>query len=390
MGLFDKRKQQRNMTKSVNEYFSLIQGYSPVFRSYQGGIYETELTRSAVDSFATHVSKVEMKAVGNSKVQQILDKPNSLMTTSQFLYRLATVFMVSNTAFIVPLFDSKENLIGLYPLATEKCEIKVANGISYLVYEIYSGHKESIELSKVGRLVRMQNKDEIFGESNNVLYPTMELINTTNQAIIEGAKSNASIRFMGKLASIMDSEDIRAEQSRVKEDSLGADNNGGVLLFDSRYAEVKQISSQPYTVSKEQEDLIKNNVYTYFHTNEKILTNSFNEEEWNAYYEGCIEPFLVQLGQVLDSMLFSSKELIIGQKVTLASNRLQYANTATKINYVTSFLDRGVLSMGQAKNILGIAVDDLEDYKTYVIRREYTNVDNLDADINNNTNDNTN
>lgn len=374
MKLFGYRKQKRTITKAVNEYFSLIQGYSPIFRTYQGGIYECELTRSAVDSFATHVSKTKPQALNSSKVQHILDKPNSLMTTSQFLYRLATCYLVSNTAFIVPLYDNRENLVGLYPCATEKCEIKVYDGVSYLVYEIIQGKKEAIELSKVGRLVRMQNKDEIFGDSNSVLYPTMELINTTNQAIIEGAKSNASIRFMGKLSSILDSEDIKEEQARVKEDSLGADNNGGVLLFDSKYSEVKQITSQPYTVSKEQEDLIKNNVYTYFHTNENILTNDFNEDQFTSYYEGCIEPFLIQLGQVLTNMTFSKEDQLLGNEVIFCSNRLQYANTATKLSYVSSLLDRGVISVNDARLVFGLEQVEGEEYDKLVIRKDYTTV----------------
>lgn len=40
---------------------------------------------------------------------------------------------------------------------------------------------------------------------------------------------------------------------------------------------------------------IQENVCTHFGTNMDILQNKFDENTWNAYYEGKIEPFAIQL-----------------------------------------------------------------------------------------------
>ena len=40
---------------------------------------------------------------------------------------------------------------------------------------------------------------------------------------------------------------------------------------------------------------INENVFNYFGTNAGILQNKYTEDEWNAYYEGKIEPFAIQL-----------------------------------------------------------------------------------------------
>ena len=50
---------------------------------------------------------------------------------------------------------------------------------------------------------------------------------------------------MAKLANIFKSDDIEAERKRFVETNLMADNNGGVLIFDNKYADVKQIVSKP-------------------------------------------------------------------------------------------------------------------------------------------------
>ena len=45
--------------KLMSAYFKMLNGYSPVFTSYSGGVYEMDLTRSAIHSFATSCSKLK-------------------------------------------------------------------------------------------------------------------------------------------------------------------------------------------------------------------------------------------------------------------------------------------------------------------------------------------
>ena len=135
-------------------------------------------------------------------------------------------------------------------------------------------------------MTQYQYRDELFGESNACLQPTMNLIHTNNQGIIEGVKNSASLRFMARLAGALKAKDIEAERVRFRENNFGADNNGGVLLVDQKYQEIKQIDSRPFVVNPLQMNQIKENVFTYFGTNEDILQNKFNSDSWNAYYEG--------------------------------------------------------------------------------------------------------
>ena len=61
-----------------------------------------------------------------------------------------------------------------------------------------------------------------------------------------------------------------------------------------------------------------------------ILQNKFNEETWNAYYEGKIEPFAIQLSLVMSNMAYTDRELACGNMITFSANRLQYASAYIK------------------------------------------------------------
>ena len=309
MGLFEKIFKKEKALTALHGYFKTLTAYTPCFTSFEGGLYEMELTRAAIHTFAAHCSKFkpEVKgAVSRSLDRALQFKPNPYMDTSKFLYRLATIFSVNNNAFIVPMYErDMQTICGYYPVLPERCEILDVGGEPWLRYIFGTGQKGSIELSRAGILTQFQYKDDFFGEDNKALYPTMQLIHTQNEGIREGVKSSAAIRFMARLASTLKEKDLQAERERFVRDNL-TQASGGVMMFDTKYADVKQITSDPFIVNPSQMRLIQENVYQYFGTNQKIMQNEFDENEWNAYYEGKLEPFALQLSLVMSNMSGSS------------------------------------------------------------------------------------
>ncbi len=372
MGLFDSIRKKEKIEKQVQSYFKLMRAYVPAFSTFEGGVYEMELTRAAIHSFATHCSKLkpEVKGSGNARLERMMQfRPNPLMDTKKYLYRLATVYMVDNTAFIAPLYDDKFNIAGYYPLLTSKCRIVERDGTKYLRYNFGNGNYGACELENVGILNQFQYRDELFGESNSCLRPTMDLIHTQNQGIIEGVKNSAALRFMAKLAMALNPEDVDEERKRFKKDNLSADNNGGVLLIDQKYEDIKQIDSKPFIVNPAQMSLIKENVFNYFGTNENILQNKFKSDEWNAYYEGKIEPFAIETSIVHTNMTFNEHEIAFGNCFMFTANRLQYLSNDEKLSTVVQLFDRGLLTQNQGLEIFNMSPVEGGD-KRY-IRKEY-------------------
>ena len=54
---------------------------------------------------------------------------------------------------------------------------------------------------------------------------------------------------------------------------------------------------------------IEKAAYRFFGTSEDVVLNKANEETYNAFYEGNIETFAVQLGFVLTTMTFTKARL---------------------------------------------------------------------------------
>lgn len=365
----------------VDNYFKMLNGYSPVFTTYRGSLYEMDLTRAAVHRFATMCSKLKPEISGAAKTyleKTLQFKPNFFMDTTKFLYRLATIHEVDNTAFIVPVEDVTGRLIGYYPILPQRCEIVEAGGIIYLRYQFANGEYAAIEFERVGVMAQYLYNDDLFGEDNRPLNPTMQLLHTQNEGIINAVKNSANIRFLAKVANMLKPEDIKKERERFTADNLSEDNKSGMIIYDGKFSELKQVDSKPYTVNALQMQQINENVFMHFGTNMDILTNKYDENTWNAYYEGKIEPFAIQLSIVMSNMTFTPTEITRGNMITWTANRLQYASNATKLQVSTQLFDRALLNRNGVMDIWNMA--HVEDGDKYYIRKEYTEVSQLNKD----------
>lgn len=356
MGLLEKLFPRHKDAEKVEGYFKTLTAYSPVFTTFEGGVYEVMQTRAAIHAFATHISKLKPEIVGsrNEKLARMLShKPNPYMNTSQFLYRVATIYAATNNAFIVPLYGPDyQTITGYYPLCPERVEIVQVQGKPYLRYTFANGQRAAVELENAGVLTQMQFRNDFFGDSNvGVIDPTLKLIDIQNQGIIQAIKNGATLRFIAKLAQALKDSTIREERARLREENLSAENTGGIFLVDAKYSDVKQIDSKAFVVDAEQMKIINENVYNYFGVNEAILQNKFNEEQFNAWYEGKLEPFIVQLGLALTNMTFSDHEIAFGNEIMFSANRLQYASTNSKLLVSQQLFDRGILSQNDVCDI---------------------------------------
>lgn len=376
MGLFDKIfGRAPKPTGAYEGFFKVLSGYQPHFTTWGGSVYESELIRASINSIATHISKLKVETEGPARPglqNKLRHGPNEWQTWSQFLYRLATVLYVHNTAFIIPVTDEYGETSGIYAPLPTRCEIVQYGGKPYLRYEFRNGQKAAIELEMCGIMTRMQYRDDFFGESNHALLPTMDLIHIQNQGIEEGVKSAASYRFMAQLNNFAKAEDLAKERKRFTKENFAADSEGGgVLLFPNTYANIKQIDVKPWVVDAAQMKVIRDNVFEYFGTNEDILQNRAFGDAWSAFYEGVVEAFAIQFSEVMTRMLFTFREQSTGNFVQATANRLQYLSNADKLNVSAQLLDRGIMSINDVRDIWNLP--PVEDGDVRIIRGEYYN-----------------
>lgn len=356
MGLFDLIFTKKEQQKQLKRSWEALTAYSPVFRSWNGNLYENELVRTAIDARARHISKLKIEILGSAKPAlrtKLSKQPNAFQTWSQFLYRTSTILDMQATAFIVPMLDNHNEVTGVYSVLPTSCEIwQTDAGEPWLRYTFSNGQKAAVELARCGVLTKFQYENDFFGTPNTALNETMNLISIENQGVKEAIKNSATYRFMARTNNFAKAEDLAKERKRFSEENFGNEaKGGGLLLFPNTYQDIKQIEAKPFTVNPKQIEIIRENVYSYFGVNTEVVQNKSVGDAWSAFYEGCIEVFSIQFSEVLTKMLYTESEQSHGAKVMATSNRLQYLNNADKLKISADMADRGIMTINEIRDI---------------------------------------
>lgn len=386
----DKAKESQKAMIAARNYFQTLTAYTPVFTNWGGMIYESEKVRASIDARARHISKLKVNVVGpaNPSLQAKLRLgPNQWHTWSQELYRMSTILDICNTCFIVPVFDERMIITGIYSILPTRCELVEYNDEIWLRYQFGNGQYAAVEFRKCAILTKHQYSHDFFGESNVPLHETMQLIHIQNQGIEQGVKNSATFRFMAQLSNFAKPEDLAKERARFTEENLSAESEAnGFLLFPNTYKDIKQIDVKPYTIDADQMKLIDKNIYEYFGTNEDVLQNKAHGETLEGFFDGAIEPFAIQFSEAVTKMLFSERERAQGSYFIANANRLQYMSVSQKVQMAKELGDRGAILIDEIRELFNYGPLPDGSGQVAPIRGEYKATDELggqdDADNN--------
>ena len=347
---------------------------APNFSTWDGPIYEQEITRACIERFATACSKMKPEVAGESCPdvrKAVLSRPNPIMTWPTFLKRLAAVYDSDGTAFVVPVYGSDGwSKVGFFPVKCEFAEVVEVAGDPWVRFSFAAGEQTALPLGDVCILSKLQVQSDFFGEPN-CLRRTMQLIDAQNQAQDAAIRNGAKIRFIGSVPGMVKPEQLEEKRRLFMEGNLSSSNVSGMMVYDQTFLDVKQVEPQSYTMDSAEMERITSNVCNYFGMSAPVLTTNFTEDQFGAWYESKVEPFGVQLGVGLTNMCFSPVQQRHGNRLSFSSNRLEYASNASKRNMVRDMLDRGVFSINEAREVLQLPPVEGGDVR--VVRGEYVN-----------------
>ena len=359
-GIFEKifgRKEPVAAAKAKST-FQLLEGYTPAFYNWNGSIYESDLIRAALDAHGRHAAKLSVNIAGEAQKSlknHLMIEPNDFQTWGQFLYRTAVILYCRNTAFIVPQIGDYGETTGVVEIAPDEWEVVEYQGKPYVRFTFGNMKRAAVELDKLGIATRFQYKNELFGENNEALKATLDLIKMQRQGITEGIKNGASYRFSAQSDNWSTDEDLANEMERFNSYTFrNLKTSGGTILFPNTYRNITQLKQESYKIDADQIKVIETNVFNYFGVNEKILQNSAFGDEWLAFYEGAIEWLAIQLSEVMTRMLYTERERQFGNRIWFSSNRLQYMSNADKMNAISQMADRGLMTRNELREILNL------------------------------------
>ena len=334
------------------------------YRSFNGDFVKLDLIAASIDALARNIGKIELKSIMRKKdnvtvsdttsdVARVLANPNPYMTSYDFLYKVASLYFISNNVFIWPEYDRQGHLMALWPINYQSFKLKrTSNGILIAQFQLSYAHEYTIPYSN---LIHLRNKfttDDLFGDSNDALNPIAELTNAQNQGIINGIKNSALIRGILKSVNIIKEEDMVRARDQFVKDNLAASNSGGVMVIDGKF-DYQNIESKPYIIDADTMKEVKERIYAYFGVNDEFIQNKFTSEQYEAVYEGRIEPFAMMISQAFTFKLFTARERGFGNIVEANMAKLKYQPMTVITRVIAATNQLGLFTRDEYREMLG-------------------------------------
>lgn len=350
---------------------------APSFAAWDGSLYDHPLTRAAIERFAVACSKLKPEFVGSQSckpnVRKLIETwPNDNMTWPTFLARCATIYEMDTTLFVVPGLDRNLNTVALFPMKPFYTEICEYEGEPWCIFHLRTGETMAIELKRCAVVSKFQYLSDFFGSGNDAMRTTLSLLDAQRQAEEQAVLNGARIRFIGKVTGMTHGEDLNAKREKFYVDNLSTQNHTGLMLYDNTFDNIEQVKEDRYIIDEDEMQRIANQVYAYFGINEAILTNSYDEDTWGAWYEGRIEPFAISLSEAITKANFTVQERKKNY-VMFSSSRLQYASNRTKLSVIQGLGNMGYLTINEGRAIEQLP--PLEGGDSRPMRGEYYLID---------------
>ena len=367
MGLKQNIKNMFNRS-TTNIRFEMVNNTGNGTYFWNNKIYKSDIIRSCIRPKASAVGKMtakhirddghsEMKINPDPYMRFLLEEPNPYMSGQLLQERLVTTLMLNNNAFALIVRNDDGVPTEIYPIPSSSADaVYDKSNQLYLKFQYRNGKTGTYPYTDIIHLRQDYgyNDNDIFGHNpSDALTPLMEIMGTTDKGIVNSIKNSGTIKWLMKFSNSMRPEDIKKQVEEFTKNYLSLDSDSlGVAGIDPK-AEVTQVTPHDLMPNSPVINYITKRAHSFFHTNENIIMSSYNENEWNSYYESEIEPIGIQLSNEFTRKLFSRRERGFGNKIVFEASNLQYASMRTKLD-LARFVDRGMMTPNEVRKLLNL------------------------------------
>ena len=371
-GLFDKlfHRQPKDSRPA-----SSLSGYMPIFSQMGTNVYAFDAVRQAIKRIVdeivklnpTHVRNIGSDSipVKNSSVQRVLDNPNPLMTTSDFLEKVAWLLMLNCNAFILPVYktwtedgDERREYQALYPIRPAQVDfIEDLSGRLFVKFYFLDGSNTTIPYDNVIHIRTQYSINDYMGGNemgmpdNTALMKTVQLNEQLLQGVAKSMNASYAVNGVLKYNSYLD-DGILQENLKNFERKLSK-SESGILPIDMK-SEFTPLERRTHSVDESTLKFIDEKILRTYGVSLAILNGDYTKEQYEAFYSQAIEPLVIKLTQGFTKKMFTSRERAFGNEVNFYTEELTFMTITQRLELINTLAPQGGGYVNEYRRWLGL------------------------------------
>lgn len=353
-------------------YADILSGIAPLYSSGFGNdIYASDVVQQAIYSIVTELKKLDpvhvRKLVAESEfvevsgnVQNVLEDPNPLMTTSDFIEKVAWTLLLNYNAFIYPLWEG-DKLKALYPLQPTLVEFDadyLGSGQTWVRFHFANGYTGDVPYENIIHLRHKYSASEFMGGNANgnpdfaPLLETLKLNDTLLKGLAKSLKMQTSINAVAKLKTMVNYDDQIAKVTEFEKKIQ--ENESGILPVDIS-TEFIPITKQIQLLDATTLEFIDKKIFRWFGVSIAIVNGDYTASQYEAFYQKTLEPMVKSWGQAFTKGLFSKRQMQgFKNKIVFFAKELVFMNTDQKIKLFDILVDSAACYSNELRTAFGL------------------------------------
>lgn len=379
MGFIDFIKGNKKKANNNKNYqqAAMLNGYTPIFSQFGDDIYASDVVQQAINCIVTEMKKLSPRhirekdhnkeIVNDREINKLLQDPNELMTTNEFVEKIVWQLYLNYNSFIYPTYtivtDDKGNkrkkYTGFYPL--QPTNVKILQDTSnklFIEMTFANGYEmEAIPYENIIHIRHKYSVNEYLGGNeagqpdNEALLETLKINNTLLESVSNTIKGSYAINGIIKYNTILDGEKV--EKNIAELEKQLQQNKSGLMGLDIK-GEFIPITRNLQLVNKDTLEFIDTKILRHFGVPLCILSGDYSKAQYEAFYQKTLEPLIIAFSQAFTKKLFTPIEKSTGNKIVFYPEELIFLTNEQKIELIKEAGGRGALTNNQILGMFGL------------------------------------
>ena len=372
--LFDKLFQRPPKSRA---FAPTMNGYAPIYTQYGTTIYFSDVVQQALKCIVDEIKKLNpthVRYIGNdptpirlSTIQKVLNEPNQLMTSVDFLERITWLLLMNYNAFVIPVYrvwidestgEERRYYEALYPIKPTQVDfIQDASGTLFVRFFFPNGYNTTLRYSDVIHIKTSYAINEYMGgnelgEPDHA--PLLETLNLNREllaGIARAMKSSYAVNGIIKYNTLLDDGAMDKALSDITQRLQN--NESGFLPIDLK-AEFIPLQRKAEIVNGDLVKFLDEKILRNWGISVAILSGDYTKEQYEAFYQKALEPIILSYSQAFTKTLFTAREKSFGNKIEFYPEQLIFMSVSQKIEMINLLSPTGALFENEKRTILGL------------------------------------
>lgn len=358
------------------KYAPTMDGWMPIYSQFGTNIYASDVVQQVLKCIADEIKKLNPMHVRyinsdpvpvKSSIQDVLDNPNPLMTTSEFLEKITYLLLMNYNAFIIPVYrvwidertkTERRYYEALYPIKPIQVDfIEDLSGQMFVKFYFFGGQTTTIKYSDVIHLKYNFSVNEYMGGNemgqpdHGPLLETLKLNHTLLQGVAKAMNASYAVNGVVKYNTIID--DGSTEKALKELERKLSNSENGFLPIDLK-AEFIPLERNTQIVDTDTLKFVDEKILRCWGVSLAILMGDYTKEQYEAFFQKVLEPIIKSMSQAFAKKLFTDREKAFGNRVELYPKELIFLSMSQTLEMIRELSPTGALFENEKRVALGL------------------------------------